>query len=79
MTDREPANTEITTLLHAHAAGMPARFSSCCLVCTGSCGASRAYGSGVSTRRGLMALYRQAGRPELVERYRVPPGRFIPY
>jgi hypothetical protein len=31
------------------------------------------------TRRGLMALYRQAGRPELVERYRVPPGRFIPY
>jgi tetratricopeptide (TPR) repeat protein len=31
------------------------------------------------TRRALMALYRQTGRPELVERYRVPPGRFIPY
>ena len=31
------------------------------------------------TRRALMALYGQTGRRELVERYRVPPGRFIPY
>jgi eukaryotic-like serine/threonine-protein kinase len=31
------------------------------------------------TKRALMELYRQWGKPELVERYRVPPGRFIPY
>ena len=31
------------------------------------------------TKRALMALYRQTGQPDLVERYRVPPGRFIPY
>jgi tetratricopeptide (TPR) repeat protein len=30
------------------------------------------------TKRGLMELYRQMGKPEAVERYRVPPGRFIP-
>ena len=31
------------------------------------------------TRRALMALYTHLEQPELVERYRVPPGRFIPY
>jgi tetratricopeptide (TPR) repeat protein len=31
------------------------------------------------TKRALMELYRQWGKPELVERYRVPPGRYIPY
>ncbi|HEU4927600.1 MAG TPA: serine/threonine-protein kinase [Vicinamibacterales bacterium] len=31
------------------------------------------------TGRVLMTLYRRTGRPDLVERYRVPPGRFIPY
>jgi serine/threonine-protein kinase len=31
------------------------------------------------TRRALMTLYTQLGQPELVEKYRVPPGRFIPY
>jgi eukaryotic-like serine/threonine-protein kinase len=31
------------------------------------------------TKRALMALYTRTGRPDLVERYRVPPGRFIPY
>ena len=31
------------------------------------------------TKRALMQLYQQSNRPELVERYRVPPGRFIPY
>ena len=31
------------------------------------------------TRRALMTLYGKAGRADLVERYRVPPGRFVPY
>jgi eukaryotic-like serine/threonine-protein kinase len=31
------------------------------------------------TRRALMTLYRQLAKPELVEHYRVPPGRFVPY
>jgi serine/threonine-protein kinase len=31
------------------------------------------------TKRALMTLYTQTGRTELVEKYRVPPGRFIPY
>jgi tetratricopeptide (TPR) repeat protein len=31
------------------------------------------------TKRALMTLYTQLGQTELVERYRVPPGRFIPY
>jgi Tfp pilus assembly protein PilF len=31
------------------------------------------------TKRALMTLYTRTGRPDLVERYRVPPGRFIPY
>ena len=31
------------------------------------------------TKRALMTLYTETGQPELVERYRVPPGRFIPY
>ena len=31
------------------------------------------------TKRALMTLYTGTGQPELVERYRVPPGRFIPY
>jgi len=26
-----------------------------------------------------MTLYGKAGRADLVERYRVPPGRFVPY
>lgn len=30
------------------------------------------------TKRALMALYQQMGKPEAMERYRVPPGRFIP-
>jgi serine/threonine-protein kinase len=30
------------------------------------------------TKRALMSLYQQMGRPDEVERYRVPPGRFIP-
>ena len=29
--------------------------------------------------RALMELYEQLGKPDMVERYRVPPGRFIPY
>jgi hypothetical protein len=31
------------------------------------------------TKRALMTLYSKTGRPDLVERYRVPPGRFVPY
>ena len=31
------------------------------------------------TQRALMTLYGQIGRPDLVERYRVPPGRFVAY
>jgi serine/threonine-protein kinase len=31
------------------------------------------------TKRALMRLYQQLGKPELVERYRVPPGRFVAY
>jgi serine/threonine-protein kinase len=31
------------------------------------------------TMRALMELYRQWGKPDLVERYRVPPGRYVPY
>jgi tetratricopeptide (TPR) repeat protein len=31
------------------------------------------------TKRALMELYRRWGKPELVERYRVPPGRYYPY
>jgi tetratricopeptide (TPR) repeat protein len=31
------------------------------------------------TKRALMTLYAKTLQPELVERYRVPPGRFIPY
>jgi serine/threonine protein kinase len=31
------------------------------------------------TKRSLMNLYRQWGKPDLVERYRVPPGRYVPY
>lgn len=31
------------------------------------------------TKRALMNLYSQLGKLDLVERYRVPPGRFIPY
>ena len=31
------------------------------------------------TRRALMELYRRTNQPHLVERYRVPPGRFVPY
>jgi tetratricopeptide (TPR) repeat protein len=31
------------------------------------------------TKRVLMTLYRRTGRPDLVESYRVPPGRYIPY
>jgi hypothetical protein len=30
------------------------------------------------TKRALMELYRQMGNMEAVERYRVPPGRFVP-
>lgn len=33
----------------------------------------------METKRALMALYRAVGRPDLVERYRVPPGEYIPY
>lgn len=31
------------------------------------------------TSRALMELYRQLGKADLVERYRVPPGRFVQY
>jgi serine/threonine protein kinase/tetratricopeptide (TPR) repeat protein len=31
------------------------------------------------TKRALMELYRQMDKPDLVERYRVPPGRFVAY
>ena len=31
------------------------------------------------SKRALMNLYGQLGKPEAVERYRVPPGRFIPH
>ena len=31
------------------------------------------------TKRALMELYRQMGKPASIERYRVPPGRFVPY
>ncbi len=31
------------------------------------------------TRRALMELYQRWGRPELVERHRLPPGRYVPY
>jgi tetratricopeptide (TPR) repeat protein len=31
------------------------------------------------SKRALMELYRAWGKPELVERYRVPPGRFVAY
>ncbi len=31
------------------------------------------------TKRALMHLYGQLGKPELVERYRVPPGRYVPF
>ncbi len=31
------------------------------------------------TKRALMTLYRHLRKPELIERYRVPEGRFIPY
>ena len=31
------------------------------------------------TKRALMELYRRWGKAELIERYRVPPGRFIPH
>jgi tetratricopeptide (TPR) repeat protein len=45
---------------------------------------SRVYGSAdhpnpMETKRALMALYQATGRPELVEKYRVPPGAYIPY
>jgi hypothetical protein len=31
------------------------------------------------THRALMTLYGKIGKPALVEHYRVPPGRFVPY
>ena len=31
------------------------------------------------TKRALMDLYRRTGRPAEAERYRVPPGRFVPH
>jgi tetratricopeptide (TPR) repeat protein len=31
------------------------------------------------TKRALVELYRRWGKPEMAERYRVPPGRYIPY
>jgi eukaryotic-like serine/threonine-protein kinase len=31
------------------------------------------------TKRALMVLYQAWGKPDLVERYHVPPGRFTPY
>ena len=40
---------------------------------------SRIHPNVQETKRALMKLYGQTGRPDLVERYRVPPGRFIPY
>ena len=45
---------------------------------------ARAYGSDshpnpVETKRLLMALYEASGQPALLERYRVPPGTYVPY
>ena len=45
---------------------------------------ANAYGSDqhpnpVETKRALMALYQASGQPALVERYRVPPGTYVPY
>jgi Tfp pilus assembly protein PilF len=45
---------------------------------------ARAYGSEshpnpTETKRALMALYEASGQPALVERYRVPPGSYVPY
>ena len=31
------------------------------------------------SKRALMDLYGRMGKPDAVERYRVPPGRFIPH
>jgi len=39
----------------------------------------RAHPNVQETKRALMELYRQLNKPEAVERYRVPPGRFVPY
>ena len=33
----------------------------------------------VDTKRALMDLYQASGQPALVERYRVPPGLYVPY
>jgi eukaryotic-like serine/threonine-protein kinase len=33
----------------------------------------------IETKRALMALYEASGQPALVERYRVPPGTYVPY
>jgi hypothetical protein len=33
----------------------------------------------METKRSLMALYQASGQPAMVERYRVPPGMYVPY
>jgi tetratricopeptide (TPR) repeat protein len=33
----------------------------------------------VETKRALMELYQASGQPALLERYRVPPGTYVPY
>ena len=45
---------------------------------------TRVYGSDqhpnpVDTKRALMALYTASGQTALAERYRVPPGLYVPY
>lgn len=39
----------------------------------------RAHPNLQETKRALMQLYGQWGKPDLVEKYRVPPGRYVPY
>ncbi len=41
--------------------------------------ASENHPNPVETKRALMALYEASGQAALVERYRVPPGTYVPY
>jgi Tfp pilus assembly protein PilF len=39
----------------------------------------RTHPNAQESARALMELYERWGKPDLVERYRVPPGRYVPY
>lgn len=41
--------------------------------------AGRDHPNVLESRRALMELYQRWGKPALVERYRAPPGRYVPY